>query len=130
LEFQPETKAGAILKEFKESMDEWRSVNGRMSFGSRQTLIPPYDVDDGLDTEIKAPIIFFKNSQPYDIPGVENTFPNQKIAIRDLLVDNEDTNPLMQPGDDNMIRYFHLPANNMIWVEVSGAYPHWLRGPL
>jgi hypothetical protein len=129
LEFRPETKTGAILKEFKESMNEWRSVNGRVSSDARQKLIPPHDLDDGVNTEIKAPIIFFKNSRPYDIPGVENTFPNQKIAIKELLADDEDTNPLMQPCDDNMIRYFHLPANNMIWVEVSRAHPHLLHGP-
>jgi hypothetical protein len=123
LEFQPRTNAGAILKEFKESMNEWRSVNGRVSFDARRKLIPPYGLDDGVDTEIKAPIIFFKDSRPYDIPGVENTFPNQKIAIKDLLADKEDKNPLMQPGDDNMIRYFHLPANNMVWVEVSRVHP-------
>jgi hypothetical protein len=129
LEFQPRTKAGAILKEFKECMNEWRSVNGRVSFDAKQKLIPPYDLDNGVDAEIKASIIFFKNSRPYDIPSVENTFPNQKIAIKDLLADEEDKNPLMQPVHDNMIRYFHLPANNMIWVEVSRAHPHLLHGP-
>jgi hypothetical protein len=129
LEFQPGTKAGAILREFKESMNEWRSVNGRVSFDARQKLVPPYNLDDGVDAEIKAPIMFFKDSRPYDIPGIENTFPNQKIAIKELLADERDTNPLMQPCDDNTIRYFHLPANNMIWVEVSRAHPPLLHRP-
>jgi hypothetical protein len=36
-----------------------------------------------------------------------------------LLCDEGEINPLMQPCGDDIIRYFHLPANNMIWVEVS-----------
>jgi hypothetical protein len=52
-------------------------------------------------------------------------FPNQKISMHNLLYDSE-VNPLSRdqltkddpdaaPGD--RIRYFHLPANNMKWVE-------------
>jgi hypothetical protein len=121
LEFEPDSTTGAILKTFKERMNDWRSVNGRRLVDARQKLLPPHDLDDGVDADIKAPMIFFKDSRPYNIPGVENTFPNQKISIKELLADKEDTNPLMQPCDDNMIRYFHLPANNMIWVEVRGT---------
>jgi hypothetical protein len=119
LECQPKTNAGALLKDFKESISDWRGVNGWVSVEKNGTPILPNDPDSSADSEIKASMIFFKNSRPYDIPGVDNKFPNQKISIKKLLADEPYANPLMQPCDDNMIRYFHLPANNMIWVEVS-----------
>jgi hypothetical protein len=46
-------------------------------------------------------------------------FPNQKIPLKQLLYNTDpDTNPLMKPCKDGMIRYFHLPGNNMEWIEV------------
>jgi hypothetical protein len=119
LECQPETKVGAILKSFKEAISYWRGVHGWASVEDKSTLQLPNNLDSSADGEIKASMIFFKDSRPYNIPGVENTFPNQKIPIKRLLADEPDSNPLMKRCDDNMIRYFHLPANNMIWVEVS-----------
>jgi hypothetical protein len=119
LECQPNTKAGAILNDFQESMDNWRGLHPWMPVEPIRTPRSTYNPDDSIDDEIKAPMIYFKDSRPYDIPGVENTFPNQKIPINKLLADDAIANPLMQPCDDNMIRYFHLPANNMIWVEVG-----------
>jgi hypothetical protein len=121
LECLPETKAGALLKGFKESISDWRGINGLASIGENTTTRLPNYPDSSADSEIKASMIFFKNSRPYDIPGVDNTFPNQKISVKKLLADEPDANPLMKPCDDNMIRYFHLPANNMIWVEVSSC---------
>ncbi|KAI9147648.1 hypothetical protein HJFPF1_12678 [Paramyrothecium foliicola] len=54
----------------------------------------------------------------------KNKFPNQKLSVHNLLYDKS-INPLSrkklaadaagQPPD--RIRYFHLPANNMKWVE-------------
>lgn len=119
LERQPKTKSGALLKGFKESISDWRGVNGWVSIEENSTPRLPNDPESSANSEIEASMIFFKNSRPYDIPGVENTFPNQKIPIKKLLADEPDANPLMKSCDDNMIRYFHLPANNMIWVEVS-----------
>jgi hypothetical protein len=63
--------------------------------------------------------LFFRNSEPYSDPSCFDQFPNQKLAVKDLVF-NEDpkTNPLMRECADNEIRYFHLPGNNMEWVEV------------
>jgi hypothetical protein len=121
IESQPGTKAGAILREFQECIDDWRGLHPWMRVEPKQTPRTPFSLDESIDSEIKAPMIFFKDSRPYDIPGVENTFPNQKIHLSKLLADDKYANPLMQPCDDNMIRYFHLPANNMTWVEVSSS---------
>lgn len=38
--------------------------------------------------------------------------------VRDVL-DKNKKNPLMEPCEKDSIRYFHFPANNMLWVEVS-----------
>jgi hypothetical protein len=46
-------------------------------------------------------------------------FPNQKIPLKELLYNTDPgTNPLMKQCKDGMIRYFHLPGNNMEWIEV------------
>jgi hypothetical protein len=119
LDLDPESAKGNVLREFKNSLVEWRRLTGRRNLTSLESpgvVRPP---SRSVDFDIKAPIIFFKDSRPYNVPGVDNEFPHQKIAIKDLLSDQEDRNPLMQPCEENMVRYFHLPANNMIWVEVG-----------
>lgn len=63
--------------------------------------------------------IFFKNSEPFTDTHYPDQYPNQRIAVKDLLDKNVETNPLMQKCGDNEIRYFHLPGNNMEWIEVS-----------
>ena len=118
LECQPETKAGGLLKVFIKNMEQWRKVVEMMPVQPRRLLNQPRRKDIDVDSKIKAPMIFFKNSRPYNIPGFENAFPKQKIAISTLLAEDEDSNPLMRSCEDGMIRYFHLPANNMIWIEV------------
>jgi hypothetical protein len=67
---------------------------------------------------LKASVIYFKGSRGFDVPGLQNSFPHQKITVQELLANDAKTNPLMQPCDDDVIRYFHFPANNMIWIEV------------
>lgn len=50
--------------------------------------------------------------------GYKDTkFPNQKIALKDIL-DSSDNNPLWEKRPDE-VRYFHFPSNNMDWIEVS-----------
>jgi hypothetical protein len=41
----------------------------------------------------------------------------KKVSIHRLLHEEED-NPLLKPYEKDSIRYVHLPANNMTWVEV------------
>ena len=52
-------------------------------------------------------------------PRCYGEFPHQKISIRKLLYDKSNS-PLTRTENKNELRYFHLPANNMAWVEVSG----------
>jgi hypothetical protein len=89
--------------------------------------------DDPIESRLEAPaarptnrfglnanMILFEDSKKYTDPTYPDKFPNQKIPIEELLY-NEDPelNPLMKPCPPNRIRYFHLPANNMSWVEVG-----------
>ena len=51
-----------------------------------------------------------------DHPLVAGSFPHQKISIQQFLYNKEGT-PLKRSSNPNQLRYFHLPANNMKWVE-------------
>jgi hypothetical protein len=53
-----------------------------------------------------------------DNPLCSGKFPHQKISIRQLLYNKSET-PLTRTENNDLLRYFHLPANNMVWVEVS-----------
>jgi hypothetical protein len=63
---------------------------------------------------------WFRNSLPHTHPLFDDKFPDQTVPLDDLLYNlNPKENPLMEPCPENMIRYFHFPANNMSWLEVS-----------
>jgi len=51
-------------------------------------------------------------------PLCHGKFPNQKISIQQMLYNKSQT-PLKRTEDKKQLRYFHLPANNMKWVEVQ-----------
>lgn len=54
-------------------------------------------------------------------PGEDDkTFTLRKTAIDELLNEDDPSGPIFEPagGQDGRIRYFHLPTNNMEWVEV------------
>jgi len=68
---------------------------------------------------LNANMILFKDSKKYTDRSYPDEFPNQKIPVDELLYTKDrQRNPLMKECPENMIRYFHLPANNMSWVEV------------
>lgn len=55
----------------------------------------------------------------------EKTFTLRKTTIDELLNEDDPSGPIFEPagGQEGRIRYFHLPTNNMEWVEVSNATP-------
>ena len=68
---------------------------------------------------LNAYAVFFKNSERFSDESCSDQFPNQKIPVRDLLYKKQkENNPLMRDCGENEIRYFHLPGNNMEWIEV------------
>ncbi len=123
-----DTSAGTRLADFQHALNQWRSARGRSAaypavaataFSRAPSALAgrPWLDAVGVDADIKAPVVFFRDGQPYDAPGIPGAFPNQKVTVEQLLADNPTRNPLMQPCPDNEVRYFHLPANNMVWVE-------------
>lgn len=76
---------------------------------------------------LNANMILFKDSKKYTDRDYPNEFPNQEIPIDELLYSEDGArNPLVNECPKNVIRYFHLPANNMGWVEVCRSIygPH------
>lgn len=61
-----------------------------------------------------------KGGVELDHPDCHGKFPHQKIAMQKLLYDKENT-PLKRAKDHKQLRYFHLQANNMKWVEDAVA---------
>ncbi|KAK4182905.1 magnesium transport protein cora [Podospora australis] len=132
-----DSTAGACLSTFKDALTQWRAPTGRphgfhthnqsthsRSWASTRSFgfAPP---DDIVNDHIKAPVMYLQNGHPVDTPRISSTFPQQKVTMADLLSKDETRNPIMQPCEEGTIRYFHLPANNMIWVEeVLARYYH------
>jgi hypothetical protein len=66
-------------------------------------------------------MVLYEGSEPYTDPKYPQEWPDQKLPLEDLLhKKSEDLNPLARRWVDknNMIQWFHLPSNNMEWVEV------------
>jgi hypothetical protein len=134
-----DSTAGSRLREFNRAMTQWCAATGRphashdtsakfASTSSRAQTpgIPAFRAaEDPIDDHIKASVVCFKHGQPYDVSGLPKTFPHQKVTVADLLSEDASRNPIMQPAEDGVVRYFHLPANNMAWIEeVIARYYH------
>jgi hypothetical protein len=137
-EQEPEKTASVLLKDLETSLEEWRSLQ---SFPDKPLVTEPdiapaaevvkKDVEElhkspENDPDLKANLIFYKGSrshmhyEAYSHPNFPDTFPHQKISVKSLLFEKDKkTNPLMMNCEKDMIRYIHLPANNMRWVEES-----------
>jgi hypothetical protein len=128
-----DTATGKLLKSFKSTLSQ-RSNGGRSHPHSgpesnredRSTL-----GEDMLLNDTNANAIYFKRDQqgehpgPYSDPRLGNgKFPDQKVPLSCLLSKDKKKNPLMWKCEDGMIRYFHIPANNMSWIEVGPIHAH------
>jgi len=89
-----------------------------------------------LLNDTKANAIYFKKNQQDEHPGPysepllgDGKFPDQKVPLSLLLSKDKKKNPLMWKCEDGMIRYFHIPANNMTWIEVGAIHVPWFVVP-
>lgn len=82
----------------------------------------PKEPDYGYNGWLMA---FEDGKRGIDDPQCYGQFPHQKISIRKLLY-NKDETPLARSENKDNLRYFHLPANNMAWVEVRLPFEHTL----
>lgn len=76
-------------------------------------------VTESVYKGVNAGVVHFQNGLPYSHPKAAGTFPNQTVPVAELLPPEAGKSLLMEPCKDGMIRWFHLPANNMAWVEAS-----------
>lgn len=67
---------------------------------------------------LQAGAVYFKNGEPYSHPRLHGSFPDQMTPLADLLAKDGDKSVLKEPCEEGMLRWFHIPANNMSWVEV------------
>lgn len=57
------------------------------------------------------------NGHDSDDARFSGHFPHQRIPVKELF--SQDHTPLKRQSNSECIRYFHIPTNNMNWVEVS-----------
>jgi hypothetical protein len=119
-----DTEKRYLISSLKMNLSHWRQsrrIRNMTADLSRagevaESLGPPDENAYGFS----ASMILFRNAMPYTHPDFDGTFPNQEIPVNELFYNKDERkNPLMRPCERDMIRYFHLPANNMIWLEVS-----------
>ena len=67
---------------------------------------------------LQAGAVYFKGGEPYSHPKLSGSFPDQTTPVVDLVARDSDRSMLMDQCDEGMLRWFHIPANNMTWVEV------------
>ncbi|KAM7205840.1 hypothetical protein V8F33_000670 [Rhypophila sp. PSN 637] len=119
-------KKDTIFKNNIESVRKWRKdqhkINGRsepgFAMGDQHEKGTEYDPD----IDFNAYTISYHDSEPVDSfedERFQGSFPNQKINMVELLRKTNENfkNPLTVAGQGQNINYFHLPANNMKWVE-------------
>lgn len=76
-------------------------------------------VTESVYKGVNAGVVYFQNGLPSSHPKAAGTFPSQTVPVVELLSPEAGKSLLMEPCKDGMIRWFHLPANNMAWVEAS-----------
>ncbi|KAK1831667.1 magnesium transport protein cora [Podospora conica] len=70
---------------------------------------------------VNAGVVYFQNALPYSHPKAVGGFPRQTVPVAELLSSEPGKSLLSEPCKDGMIRWLHLPANNMAWVEEAIA---------
>jgi hypothetical protein len=119
------TTNGRLVRSFRQTLAQ--QFPGRRSYSHlhtpeiRRAEYPTSNTniieDQVILSDLTANVVYFKGDQdayprPYDHPALDNTFPNQKVPLS-LLLSQSRENPLTWKCEENMVRYFHVPSNNM-----------------
>jgi len=96
------------------------SYDGKLIIANEKNAIDlenydPDEPDYGYNGWLMA---FADGKRGIDDPMCYGEFPHQKLSIRQLLYNKSET-PLTRTENRDELKYFHLPANNMAWVEVN-----------
>lgn len=126
---EPQSPNGRLFSDYKKALGYWKKSRQRpRNLNIDQPRPPPllsYVLEEHTEDvtyAIEANVIYYKNKMPYDHQRFEGTLPNQKIPLKNLLHDDERNNPFMWECENDMIRYFHVPVNNMAWIELRYQY--------
>lgn len=114
--FESQDDTRALVQKLSNSLNHYfkRSTRRQISAPTPEKLTK----DNAFGMNAYA--IFFRDSVPYKDEHCSDQFPNQKILIKDLIYNrDEKTNPLLRKAAKKEIRYFHIPGNNMEWIEVK-----------
>ncbi|KAI8631634.1 hypothetical protein F5Y19DRAFT_400989 [Xylariaceae sp. FL1651] len=100
---------------------EWRAGRGCMNGVELQTVSSaPVGVYDP-DRDLKVSIMEFEDGVPQDDddPRVKGRFPDQTTTVEKLLQRDGSRSSGLLSRDrlSNRIKWFHIPLNNMSWVE-------------
>ncbi|KAI1169866.1 hypothetical protein F4777DRAFT_571584 [Nemania sp. FL0916] len=82
------------------------------------------------EKDVSVPVIQFKDREGFTDGNLGGKFPNQKIKINQLL-GKAKSKPKHKPKSnllyresspaEGCVKYFHIPSNNMIWIEQAIA---------
>ncbi|KAI0183039.1 hypothetical protein EV127DRAFT_353590 [Xylaria flabelliformis] len=122
-----------LVKEVEESRELWRNSDEYKGYidevrkwrgDGRNSIIGPEFIhaeeDYMPEKDTSVPIIQFEDCQEFSKTRddrISGKFPNQKTTIRTLLDKAKPTDNLLYKDhdfDDDRIKYFHIPSNNMI----------------
>ncbi|KAH9209026.1 hypothetical protein DL95DRAFT_467167 [Leptodontidium sp. 2 PMI_412] len=133
------TGVGKLFREFQQAIaDRFPRPIGHLGSGpvAQQLIHEQFDYvqphyspleNEAISNDLKANVICLKKGStdsefiPHEDPRILGEFPNQRVPLSLLLENNPNDNPLMWKCEETMIKYFHLPANNMSWVEEALA---------
>ncbi|KAI1121764.1 hypothetical protein F5Y10DRAFT_271759 [Nemania abortiva] len=137
-----------LVDEVDESREAWRDSleyqnniervkRWRVNAGKKNSVIGPplpgsRELDDyDPDKDVSVPVIQFENGKGFtdlEDKSLSGKFPNQKTTIDKLLGSEQEHSPLLRTNNER-IRYFHIPSNNMIWAEEAIARYYGERRP-
>jgi hypothetical protein len=137
--FENDKDHGYLVNEFQNELGKWRESQreGQIEISrASATAQPPREVrifSKANAFGLSGNIMLFENSsneitETSGYTGISDErfpdkFPNQRIPLKDLLYNKDrQSNPLMERCKEGTIRYFHLPGNNMEWIEVMNLY--------
>ncbi|KAJ8124695.1 hypothetical protein O1611_g8945 [Lasiodiplodia mahajangana] len=114
--------------EYKSNIQHVRNWRTEKNMQNGVAIEPlPVSTEELSPDDFPISIMAFEDGAAYDIqyPHVTGTFPNQTITVNNLLrAGPKETHGLLKSIKDRRtagVTWFHIPSNNMTWVEEAIA---------
>jgi len=105
-----------VLDALTESLREFRPI-------PQTYLAQSMESEHLLGAGMSARMVLFKDGKPHRDNAFPRDWPDQKLPLDQLLYGASPENPLATArASKDMIQWFHLPANDMGWVEVYSSF--------